>query len=345
MKLKILLFPLVLLLPLLIWWAAFIPAKEILHTPKINGANFVSPRESVDPDCMKTLQKINARWVSIVPYAFSRGHQPKVVFDHHRQWWGERTDGASKLISYAKKEGLRVMLKPHVWVQGDGWPGEFQLKSDEAYDQWGVDYKKYIMKYAKIADSLNVELFCIGTEFRKVVVDRPDIWEDLIEDVRKVYHGKITYAANWDNYQNVSFWDKLDLIGIDAYFPICDAQSPSKNQLVTLWEDKKLAIEKFREGVDKPVIFTEYGYQSINQSAGNHWEIVKNTDNINLEAQANAYDAIYEVFWDKPWFAGGFLWKWYPNHTNAGGSSDPNFTPQNKPAELVISRWYKIFNG
>ena len=47
------------------------------------------------------------------------------------------------------------------------------------------------------------------------------------------------------------------------------------------------------------------------------------------------------VFWgDKPWFAGVYWWKWYPTHGRAGGPGHGGFTPQNKPAQQVMTDWY-----
>ena len=45
-------------------------------------------------------------------------------------------------------------------------------------------------------------------------------WDELIAAVRTVYSGELTYAANFDQYRAVGFWPGLDLIGINAYFPL-----------------------------------------------------------------------------------------------------------------------------
>jgi hypothetical protein len=59
-----------------------------------------------------------------------------------------------------------------------------------------------------------------------------------------------------------------------------------------------------------------------------------------MHAQATAYRALFETFWNEPWFAGGFLWKWFDSHAERGGPDNTRFTPQNKPAEEVIREWY-----
>ena len=45
-------------------------------------------------------------------------------------------------------------------------------------------------------------------------------WRDLIADVRELYHGAVTYGANFDQFDQVGFWDALDAVGVDAYFPL-----------------------------------------------------------------------------------------------------------------------------
>ena len=59
-----------------------------------------------------------------------------------------------------------------------------------------------------------------------------------------------------------------------------------------------------------------------------------------MDAQKNAYTALYQVFWNEPWFDGGFLWKWYPDYPNSGGPNNNRFTPQNKPVEQIIRAQY-----
>lgn len=45
-------------------------------------------------------------------------------------------------------------------------------------------------------------------------------WRALIVDVRDVYAGPVTYGANFDQFQNVGFWDALDAVGVTSYFPL-----------------------------------------------------------------------------------------------------------------------------
>src|SRR4030095_12989486 len=86
-------------------------------------------------------------------------------------------------------------------------------------------------------------------------------------------------------------------------------------------------------------LFTEYGYRSIDYTARRPWESYTESE-MNLTAQKNAYEALYRKFWNQPWFAGGFFWKWFDEHTPTDVPIEKVFPPQNNPAMDVIRDWY-----
>lgn len=314
----------------------FIPSTS---NTKINGVSLVSPPREIESGKLGELKRINAGWVAVIPYGFSRVAEPSVSFDHDRQWWGEKTEGTCQLIKYAKENGMKVMLKPHVWVMGQGWTGDYDLDTEENWKVWETDFTKYILNHARIADSLEVELLCIGTEYRTPAKERPEFWRGLIKKVRNVYKGDVTYASNWDNYDSITWWDQVDYIGIDSYFPLAEGDSPSVEAIAEGWEPLKKNLATFSKKWKKPILFTEYGFQSVKGGAGKHWEVDKSEENVDMEVQSNAYEATFQSIWDEPWFAGGFLWKWHL--TTRGAERNPTrFTPQGKSAEEVIAKWY-----
>ena len=94
------------------------------------------------------------------------------------------------------------------------------------------------------------------------------------------YQGQITYAANFDQYQQVGFWDTLDFIGINAYFPLRSnlATYNDPKSLETIlnssWLNILNDIEAYRQAEsisDKPVIFTELGYARWENSTIEPW--------------------------------------------------------------------------
>jgi len=306
---------------------------------RINGASLVNPPREITVEQMGEVKRVNAGWVALIPYAFSRDGEPHVSFDHSRQWWGEHTDGNCTLIQYAKAHDLKVMVKPHVWAMGAGWVGDFNLDTEEKWKAWEADYTKYILNHAVKADSMGVELFCIGTEYRIPAKERPQFWRSLIKQVRAVYSGKLTYASNWDNYENITWWDDLDYIGIDAYFPLAEGNHPSMEEIKKAWQPIKQQLAAFSQKWDKPVLFTEYGFQSANGAAGSHWKVDKSEANANHQLQADAYEATFQALDNEDWWVGGFFWKWHFT-SRYGRWRGTEWTPQDKPAEEVIARWY-----
>ena len=105
-------------------------------------------------------------------------------------------------------------------------------------------------------------------------------WRQLIHQTRQVYTGKLTYAANFDQYQSVGFWDDLDLIGINAYFPLRTHvtqgnQQQLKKQLEVGWQKVLGDVESFRRTQsisDKGVLFTELGYTRWDQNTLKPWQ-------------------------------------------------------------------------
>ena len=41
---------------------------------------------------------------------------------------------------------------------------------------WEQGYSSYILYYAALADSLDVDMFCLGTEFKNAIKKRPEYW-------------------------------------------------------------------------------------------------------------------------------------------------------------------------
>jgi hypothetical protein len=164
----------------------------------------------------------------------------------------------------------------------------------------------------------------------------------LIAKTRAVYRGKLVYAANWDEYNLVTFWNELDYIGIDAYFSLVPKATPSVSELVEAWKPHLTAIQTFQKQEKKPVLFTEFGYMPIDSCTYKSWEIEKRRRGmpINEAAQANAIDALFTVFWKETWWKGGFLWKWFPEVKATEGREMKDYTPQGKQAIGVLQKWY-----
>lgn len=319
-----------------------LPLPAPTNANKITGLSFVGSPRQVHEESFQPVITSNAQWISLMPYSFSRAGSNELRFDSPRQWWGERTEGVKQYIEIGRKKGLKIMLKPHLWIIRGGFTGTFGFEKAEDWANWEQDYEKYILHYARLADSLQIDMYCIGTELERFVKERPQFWKSLIIKVKNIYKGPLTYAENWDAYKRFPFWAELDYIGIDAYFPLSSERTPSVKSLLKGWEPTFKDLAAFHQKTQKPILFTEYGYQSVDYTAKEPWQ-VNRTGSVNEKAQSQALEALYRKFFGEEWFAGGFLWKWFDNHDAISDRRQRGFTPQGKDAEEVVKKWYKIY--
>ena len=316
-------------------------AMTSIKKEKINGVSYVASRDSIHQKHIDPILHLNANYAAIMPFGFIRDLQhPEVNFNSNRQWFGETKRGVKQYIETLKKDHIKVMMKPQIWV----WKGEFtgliKMNTEEEWLQLENSYSNFILEYAQVAEETDTELFCIGTELENFVAHRPEFWKQLIPKIRSIYKGKLTYAANWNEYTKTPFWDQLDYIGIDAYFPLSDKQTPTIQDCKEGWKEYKTEIKSYSETYNKHILFTEYGYRSVDFTAKAPWVSDMEMNAVNLEAQVNATNALFDEFWNEDWFAGGFLWKWFHEHDEVGGVADSQFTPQNKPVEETVRKFY-----
>ncbi len=318
--------------------------KRFNTEEKVSGITLVAPPQPFGQNPFQEIKELNAGWIAIVPFAFSHKGEPMVRYSHRRQWWGETPEGIRQTIEEAKNSGLKVMLKPQVYIPG-GWVGDMNFTKEEDWLIWEKSYEEYIINLVCIAEEMQVDIFCIGTEYKFAIIKREEFWRKLTAKIRSTYSGKLTYSANWDHYRDFPLWDMMDYIGISAYFPISHHKQPSVFVLQKKWKPVVRQLKKFAEKHEKQILFTEYGYLSVDGCAGETWLLEKDVKSlpINEEAQANAYYALLSTFNQESFWAGGFLWKWFPEMKGHEGYPERDYTPQGKLAEKIIRKWYEQF--
>lgn len=250
----------------------------------------------------------------------------------------------TQLIRIAHENGMRVFLNPFVnALTGSGWQALFHPTDVNA---WFASYDAYLAHYAALAQADHADLFAIGDEFDSMDTN-PALtadWDHAISIVRKYYTGPITYGANYTNYQKVTFWNELDYVGIDAYFPLSRSADPTVAQLAAAWNADADQIQAWRVAsglTSKPLLITELGYPSETSAAANPggWEPAQPVD---LGLQQKLYQATFESIWQRPWLA-GIMWFWWANPSNpdwTGGPGDNGYTLRNKPAETTLRHWF-----
>lgn len=162
------------------------------------------------------LPQFGVNAIALVPFGFSPRGEVKIRIPARDKSW-ESEDGMEILTASTHAQGMRVMLKPHVWRL----QGRAPIPDEEAR-KWLAEYKPFIEHHAQFAARIHADIFCIGTELRGLTPHENE-WRDIIARVRKIYKGPIVYAANHgEEFESIRFWDALDYIGIDNYYPLDD---------------------------------------------------------------------------------------------------------------------------
>jgi len=241
------------------------------------------------------------------------------------------------LVVTAHAQGIKVMLKPHVDLDDPNhWRGEINMNSDVEWGLWFSNYTAFITHYAALAQITHADMFAVGTELQGAS-GRAAQWRQVVAAVRAVYSGPITYASNHGEEVSVTWWDALDIIGVDAYYPLTTIATPTVPQLKAAWAPAVAVLATLSATYQKPVVFTEVGYQSQAGANITPWSVTSNV--LDPQEQANCYTALLEVFRDVPWWHGVFWWSATP-YRNQGGPTDMDFTPINKPAGEVLRNYY-----
>jgi hypothetical protein len=315
---------------------------------KMRGVSWVAG-DSVTEAQLSYLKQNHIEWISQTPFGWQAAYnQPGIRMSTgaNRSYWGESDRGLVYTTRLARKHGIKTLLKPHLWLRDRSgkWLGDIAMPDEAAWQAWFSNYRKFILHYAALAEKEKVEALCIGTELHKTAVTREQDWRSLIRDIRQVYSGQLTYAANWYlEFEQIRFWDDLDFIGVQAYFPLTKNTNPDLAELKKGWKAHLPAIARIARRYKKPVVFTEAGYKSTPDAGIEPWAWPQRGAGSaapeSIQTQANCYEALFQSVWDQPWFAGIFIWKWYPQ-VRDNGRDHRDFTPQHKPAEKILAAWY-----
>jgi hypothetical protein len=253
-------------------------------------------------------------------------------------------DSVTQAIRDLHRLGLKVMLKPHVDVQDGTWRGTIN-----PYDKnlWFARYGAFMRHYASLAQAERVEMLNVGTELATLTDSRyASAWSAVLASLRGAYTGPLTYGANAntaaDEFTSVSFWDLLDVMGLDVYTSLTDKNDPSRAELVQGWVSNRYgqnmvaAFKNWQASHGKPVIFTEIGYRSAAGTNRAPWDFTTNSP-YDPSEQSDCYAAALQVWSQETgWMKGMFWWDWA---VPVPGPLDSDYTPRDKPAEAILRQW------
>jgi hypothetical protein len=243
-------------------------------------------------------------------------------------------DSDVRAIAHAARDrGLAVTVFPIILLDktGDGeWRGTL---APADVDVWWQAYEAFIAHYAQIATDAAAAALVVGSELGSTETWR-DRWYHLLSKVERIYDGALWYSANWDHYDQVSFWKRLDAIGVTGYFELTTDRDASAAALTEAWAAPRDALLAFATKAGLPLILTEVGYPSVDGGAGRPWDYTA-TGKVDVEEQRRAYRALADA-WGGSALAGVFAWEWSAD----GGERDRGYSPRGKPAACELASWY-----
>lgn len=257
---------------------------------------------------MDDIRAVGAGWVAIHPYARIdrdgsvrfRDFDPALV----------------RPIREAHARGLKIAIMPHLayWGSPFSWRGAIAFETDEEWARFFRDYERWVVTLARACRE--ADGFVVGNELGRTVAREAE-WRRVIARVREATSARLTYAAKWSDYDRVPFWDALDTIGIQAYFPLSDEPMPSESILAAAWRARMKELRAYSAKHGREIVFTELGYNRSFRAAQAPWD--DRSDGPEAERlQELLLRVALRCVEEEACVRGVFLWKWFPNPRPVG---------------------------
>jgi hypothetical protein len=287
------------------------------------------------------LQEDGITAISVSHFAFmKRVSDPTLTWSEGEQ--GQETFASiARLIGQAHAKGMRVMLKPQIYLEDGEWCGDI---APPDWHIWFETYRAYAKAVAQLAEENHVEYLIAAVELSSATRRDDHEMRDTIAAVRAIYHGPLIYSANWDEAEHVTFWDAVDIIGIQMYAPLRKSGQRLSVKAIakgaSAWLSK---YERIAKRHHKKIIVTETGF--VNRVGVTEipyvWPewLVDEYESLEGDAeQAAGYEALIDTFGRSPHVLQIFWWKWF---TDVDGFSDDGplgFAVRGRFAEHVLRR-------
>ena len=318
---------------------AFAASMETPTTPRIRwGAD--SPRMVTDEEIRRAVQLARDHGLKVVL---------KPVVNCDDGTWRAWVNFFRPVTAEERSAGLTGI--------DDVWRETPRRREGETIDAaqwktWWTQYDEYVVHYARLAAQTKCELFCLGCEMGSTESFETE-WRALIAAVRKEYSGPLVYDVNHDRELEVKWWDAVDVIGVSAYYRVLPPGTLTEQEAARYTTGVAEIVAELRKARDrlaelhrqfhKPILFIETGVTSVRGCGRYPWDYrhEQTGEQVDELEQENYYQAMFEVFWDQPWFAGFCWWDWparlYPDDW---ARKDRGFCIHGKRAEQVLREWY-----
>ncbi len=281
------------------------------------------------------LRALGATWVSVTPFGYLRSLEEAEVHAAYERPGSETDAALTATIREAHARGLRVLLKPHLWVRGS-WPGAVDPRDPARAAALVQSWGRITSHYAELAARERVEALTVGVEMDPLAVRAPQAWRAVIADARARYRGTLTYAANWSSAAEISFWEALDVVAVNHYAPLADAPGVCAPDVAATRARASLAAyAAVGRRCGRPVWLTEVGFRRDARALTEPWTWSRHEPVCEGDLQSAGYAATFRAVAEEPAVEAVFLWKWF----TSGGEEEEGatgFVFAGRPAEAVV---------
>ncbi|ARF70783.1 hypothetical protein B7C51_25265 (plasmid) [Paenibacillus larvae subsp. pulvifaciens] len=263
---------------------------------------------------------------------------------------------AIKIIKKLTDIGIKTILEPYPFINNGKYIADDY--SPNNIDLFFKNWKTLVLNplIIDIGNKLNTYAMVVSSNLKKIEYES-DYWIDIINYVKSIYQGLVTYKTSWwitatwaenmiQDYNNKlenNLFGKVDFISISCYFELTEKEAPSVDELKNAIFSSTIQnrgqniyqeVKNFYDKWKKPIFFGELGFSNFEKCAQEPWNQFPSDKTSNI-AQANCFQAYKEVFENESWLKGFSV-------LFIGHDKDENgYFPVGKPAEHWIRSWYK----
>jgi hypothetical protein len=287
--------------------------------------------------------RLGATWISLTPFGRAWDLRATGVDKTFELPFAENQRGLSRAVKQAHARGLKVLLVPHLWVESGQWRAELDPETPEGWRRFAESYRSFVLAWARVAASARVDMLAAGVELRSwLTTTHAPSFLPILRDLRAAYPGLLTYAANWDDVDQTVIWGELDVVGINAFYPLTDKPGASDEELVAGGREVTKKVKELAERWQKPVMFNEFGYTARPDPALRPWEWPDFMSGVKVDApaQASAYRGLLAGMMESPELVGAFVWRLYSDPDDLSQEAEWGFSPRGRDAELYLRDAY-----
>jgi hypothetical protein len=283
--------------------------------------------------------RLGATWISLTPFGRAWDLKATGVDKTFELPFADNQRNLRRAVKQAHARGLRVLLVPHLWVESGEWRAEIDPGTDEGWRKFAESYRKYVLGWARFAENTHVDMLAVGVELRSwVTTTHAPSFFPILRDVRAAYPGLLTYAANWDDVEQTVILGDVDVIGINAFYPLTDKNDASDAELRRGGDEVAKKVKTLAELWQKPVMFNEFGYTARTDPALRPWEWPDHMSDVHVDAraQAAAYRGLLSGMLGSRELVGAFVWRLYADPDDLSQEAEWGFSPRGRAAELCL---------